>query len=401
MINISLIKNRKAHLVLLILLTLLAASFYAYANRNRPAVNRPDLTTEVQKIAPPKPIAVESRILIVGDIFWGRNNQRLSEQSSLGIAYSFSKLSTFNKANYDAWVGNLECPVTDTEISFTRQSQDLIFNCQPKYLPEASKWFEVVSLANNHTDNVNGISGLEETRRHLDEYGIQYFGSFDPSVKQDQCEVIALPARVLYDNGSEQSVSLPIAFCGYQYVYGQPKANDFDKLKQFATYLPAISVPHMGAEYVASADEIKTTSYRRMVDNGADLVVGGHPHWVQNAEVYKGKLIMYSLGNFLFDQAWSTEVKKGLTLDMLIHIKYDANIASWIDIGPECVKFQDDCLARAVDEQLTKPKAQFVYNIIASQYDNGQTFKATQEVQAQMESRTNWGVNSLKLNPHD
>ena len=51
-----------------------------------------------------------------------------------------------------------------------------------------------------------------------------------------------------------------------------------------------------------------------MIDAGADLIVGHHPHVVQDVELYQGRLIVYSLGNFLFDQYFSPEVQTGLAI---------------------------------------------------------------------------------------
>jgi poly-gamma-glutamate synthesis protein (capsule biosynthesis protein) len=53
-----------------------------------------------------------------------------------------------------------------------------------------------------------------------------------------------------------------------------------------------------------------------MVENGADLIIGHHPHWVQNSEMVGDTLVYYSLGNFIFDQMWSEETKKGLVVKM-------------------------------------------------------------------------------------
>jgi poly-gamma-glutamate synthesis protein (capsule biosynthesis protein) len=53
-----------------------------------------------------------------------------------------------------------------------------------------------------------------------------------------------------------------------------------------------------------------------MIDAGADIVIGNHPHYVQAMEVYKGKPIWYALGNFVFDQTWSEQTEEGLTLEL-------------------------------------------------------------------------------------
>jgi poly-gamma-glutamate capsule biosynthesis protein CapA/YwtB (metallophosphatase superfamily) len=54
------------------------------------------------------------------------------------------------------------------------------------------------------------------------------------------------------------------------------------------------------------------------IDNGADVVVGMHPHVVQETETYKNKFIAYSLGNFLFDQYFSPEVQKGGAVEVIL-----------------------------------------------------------------------------------
>ena len=71
---------------------------------------------------------------------------------------------------------------------------------------------------------------------------------------------------------------------------------------------------HWGTEYTHLANNDQRTVAHRAVDAGADLILGTHPHWVQGVEWYNGKLITYSLGNFVFDQEWSTETKQGTIL---------------------------------------------------------------------------------------
>jgi poly-gamma-glutamate synthesis protein (capsule biosynthesis protein) len=55
-----------------------------------------------------------------------------------------------------------------------------------------------------------------------------------------------------------------------------------------------------------------------LIDQGADAVVGGHPHWMQSVESYRGRPIAYSLGNFVFDQDWSSETKLGLAIGLIL-----------------------------------------------------------------------------------
>lgn len=71
---------------------------------------------------------------------------------------------------------------------------------------------------------------------------------------------------------------------------------------------------HGGLEYSRKPTELQTDFARRAIDQGADMVIGAHPHWTQGIETYRGKYIFYSLGNFVFDQEFSPETKTGLAI---------------------------------------------------------------------------------------
>ncbi len=66
---------------------------------------------------------------------------------------------------------------------------------------------------------------------------------------------------------------------------------------------------HGGQEYTLTPTNLQTDFARTAIDNGADIVIGAHPHWIQATERYKNKYIFYSLGNFVFDQEFSEETK--------------------------------------------------------------------------------------------
>jgi len=258
----------------------------------------------------PQPLYLTSRLLIGGDVFWGRRIQTASLADPSRYTFPFSGLSTLGRANYDNWIANLECPSTDTTVPLYDQENYLRFNCQTEFLDEFAKWFNVVSLANNHTDNVSAQSGLDETRGHLEEHGIQYFGHYDNAVSEDLCEVIEAEARIVYDNGAVEPTSMPLVLCGYHGVFKVPLDSEITVISDYAAMLPTIVVPHMGAEYRPASDTLRENIYRSMVDYGADLIAGGHPHWVQNTEAYQGKLITYSMGNLIFDQKFNADVTR-------------------------------------------------------------------------------------------
>ena len=342
--------------------------------------------------APAKPISVKANTLFMGDVFWGRYINDWSMASSLKTNYPFSRLNEFNKDSYNAWIANLECP---TVAGFTQTSiqedTTLSFNCSPDYLPEAAKWFNIVSLANNHTDN-RGAAGFTETKQQLDKNGIQYFGHYDPVVTEDSCEVVALPVTVSYDDKTTKDQKLPIALCGYNGVFKIPPAASIDEIKKYSELMPVIVMPHMGAEYKAGPDSIRTTTYRAMIDAGADMVIGNHPHWVQSTEAYKGKLIVYSMGNFIFDQQANKEVTRSAMINVVMNTtnaKTD-QLASWLELGDACAAFKDDCLAKARSGDLAKLPMEIKYGVVGSSNANKQTKPATEAETAEILTRLNW-----------
>lgn len=345
---------------------------------------------------------VTSRVMFTGDVFWGRSIYKASQASTLGTAYPFSGLSGFNRQAYNAWIGNLECPTVPGVHPTDHQEMDLLqFNCDPSYLPELAKWFTVVSSANNHTDNQGGMAGLTATRDQLSKAGLQYFGSFDPTVLKDVCEVIALPVTVKLSDNTTQSGALPLAMCGYHGVFQVPPASSLAVMEDYSRYMPVIAMPHMGVEYQPQNDELRQNLYRQMIDDGADAVLGNHPHWVQNSEAYKGKLIVYSMGNFMFDQYRDSELTRSAVINLTLSgDKLDpAQLAAWLKLGATCGGFQDNCLAEAQAQQLPKLDLKLTFGITGTDSSTRLTKPAGSSVMAGIASRLDWNQTAAQLVP--
>jgi poly-gamma-glutamate synthesis protein (capsule biosynthesis protein) len=306
--------------------------------------------------APPTPIAsqktvaapqtdIQSRIMVVGDVFWARSVQTKAQKSGRGYEYVTQGLSATDRTAYDAWIANFECPITTRDIPYQQQVDYLRFNCRPEYLPELAKWFSAVTLANNHMDNNGGQQGLNETRQNLEHSGIQYTGTYDMNQTDDICEVVGLPARI---NNAKDQVVIPVALCGYMYVVDvTPSDEQLAVMQSYAKVMPVIAMPHMGIEYRATAEPAKQAAYRRMIDNGADVVIGAHPHVIQNSEVYKGRLIAYSVGNFLFDQqSLGRETSLGLGVIIDLTISGGQAARQYQSVGSNCVAYKDSCLQK-------------------------------------------------------
>ncbi|HSS67216.1 MAG TPA: CapA family protein, partial [Nocardioidaceae bacterium] len=75
-------------------------------------------------------------------------------------------------------------------------------------------------------------------------------------------------------------------------------------------------VPHWGDQYNHRAVPDQRKVARALVDAGADLVVGSHPHWVQGMASRARSVVAYSLGNFVFDMDWQQQTMEGVSLDV-------------------------------------------------------------------------------------
>lgn len=166
-----------------------------------------------------------------------------------------------------------------------------------------SAGINVVSLANNHAMDY-GFSAVRETKALLDEYKIGYFG-VGSDLEQARRAYIA------------EIKGFKVAFLGYgiahsaDYYAGEGKPGiapvktneiikDIKALKGKVDYI--IVSLHWGEEYTHYPGKGQKRIAHRIIDSGADIILGHHPHVLQGIELYKDKLIVYSLGNLLFDQ---------------------------------------------------------------------------------------------------
>lgn len=354
--------------------------------------------TKHEKIQP-KIQSFSSKLLFTGNIYLSRYINDWAMASPLKYAYPFSRLNELERDNYNTWIGGLECPMkANYQQTSAQEDATLSFNCSPNYLPELSKWFNVVTLANNHTDN-QGEEGFQETKKHLSEAGIQYFGYYDPRVVDNVCEVISIDADINYDDGTKKTGKLPVAMCGWVGVFRIPPPESIQIMQKYSPYMPVIAMPHMGKEYVATPDELKTNVYRSMIDNGADMVLGDHPHWVQTTESYKGHLIVYSMGNFMFDQQYNAEVTRSAAIKVVIDGDTNDNllVEKWLEIGKNCETFKDDCLSKIIDLKLSKLKLKYSFDVIGTDNSEKITHLASDSTKKAILQRLNWNDTMTKL----
>jgi poly-gamma-glutamate capsule biosynthesis protein CapA/YwtB (metallophosphatase superfamily) len=236
------------------------------------------------------------KMIVTGDVIPARsvNYNMVTKSNPL---WPYEKVApTILSKHADVTLINLEAPLIKDSIATT---EGMIFSGSPKNV-KGLKYIDVsiASLANNHSGNY-GIEGVTETVNLLNAENIDVIGIGKQLIRNIK--------------------GVRVAFLSYNDIGVQPGISnvnenlivkDIAQVKQKADII--IVMMHWGTEYQSQPDQRQIYLAHFLIDNGTDLVVGNHPHWIQTVESYKGKVIMYAHGNFIFDQMWSMETRTGV-----------------------------------------------------------------------------------------
>ncbi|MFA6042956.1 MAG: CapA family protein [Patescibacteria group bacterium] len=247
-------------------------------------------------------------LVFSGDVMLGRSvRDQINRRGGGNGAWVTANLAkVFRQADL-AFV-NLESPF----LAGSASSQEMIFRADPKHVTALTgAGIDVVSFANNHSRN-QGSAGIQATVDLLQKNRILVAGAGSTS-------------KVAYAPRFFQAGAVPVAVLAYTYgervlttnIQKTTIANvdiwlmQAEVKKVRATGRFVVVSLHAGNEYTVVPNSLQKTFAHAAVDAGADLVIGHHPHWVQPVEKYKGKHILYSLGNLVFDQTWSKNTQEG------------------------------------------------------------------------------------------
>lgn len=180
----------------------------------------------------------------------------------------------------DVITANLEGPITDTA---TCQKKPISFRFQT-----STAWLlrstgiDAVSIANNHSNDCLA-EGLTDTRDYLTKAGIGYFGNEYEYTKTVGTKKITF-----------------VGFNAFQQTDATALQDHIREIRASSDYV--VVNMHWGVEYADHPNSEQRELAHKLIDAGADIIIGHHPHVVQPIEIYKNGFIAYSLGNFLFDQ---------------------------------------------------------------------------------------------------
>lgn len=236
------------------------------------------------------------RLIFAGDVM-------LDDGPGRTIARGGDPLAPFAAILRDAdfSIANLECPVATGGAELP--TKVITFRAHPRVLKVLKGRFDAVAVSNNHAGDY-GKAAFLETLEHLKTAGIRSFGGGRDLAAAHAplwIEKKGLRIAVLgYDEFKPRSFEAGPDWPGIAWSEDEEVIADIRAARAAGADL-VIPFMHWGWENEPEPGERQKQFARRMIDAGADAVVGGHPHIVQGAEIYRGRPIVYSLGNFVFD----------------------------------------------------------------------------------------------------
>jgi poly-gamma-glutamate capsule biosynthesis protein CapA/YwtB (metallophosphatase superfamily) len=267
-------------------------------------------------------------ILAVGDVMVGGSMAPWVNDS--GPDYPFANTNSLIR-QADIAICNLEAPYGTKGKPFKKKFTFLV---PPRFASGVKQaGFDVVAMANNHMMDY-GPETLKATLALLDSSGLAHSGA---GMNLADARKPAIVER----NG------IKVAFLSYSRVHPlqfwatarkagtapaieKYVAQDIQKARQMAD-LVVVSF-HWGAELMETPKKYQKDLAHMCIDSGADMVLGHHPHILQGLEIYKGKLIAYSLGNFAFGSR-----SRKCTESVILKTEFDSTGLRRIELVPLCV----------------------------------------------------------------
>ncbi|MFA6593626.1 MAG: CapA family protein [Candidatus Buchananbacteria bacterium] len=297
---------------------------------------------------PETPAITATTLIFGGDVMLSRNvGQKMAKYQDW--SWPFANIAGL-LADADLAIINLESPFT-IGGSHLVKTGSFSFNADPQALEGLTQaGIDVVALANNHVLN-QGKKGIADTQKLLTANGIAFAGAGlnetqarQPAIKEVNGLKFGFLSYAYPDDYSVAGTST----AGLAGMDIKKMASDVNRLKTEVNIV--VILMHAGIEYTNKPNGQQIAFAHAAVDAGADMVIGHHPHWVQTAEIYNGKPILYSLGNLIFDQMWSLQTQQGALAEVTLT---DKQINSIRIIPIKIIDYGQATLATGTDKELT------------------------------------------------
>lgn len=257
--------------------------------------------TQQETAAESQPPQQEITLLFAGDVYFSNYVLNAYDQAG-GIQGVLDDGIRQEISQADIFMVNQEFPFT--ERGTAAEDKQFTFRLPPHRVSILQEMeADIVTLANNHILDF-GTEGLLDSCQTLEEAGIAYVGGGENLDRARELKTLEAggktigflgTSRVYMDASWAAGPSHPGVFSTYDPAQALESIRE---AKNQCDYL--VVYVHWGVERETKPKEYQRTMGRQYIDAGADLVVGSHPHVLQNVEYYNGKPIVYSLGNFVF-----------------------------------------------------------------------------------------------------
>jgi poly-gamma-glutamate synthesis protein (capsule biosynthesis protein) len=239
-----------------------------------------------------------ARVTLVGDVMLAASEGTGRFMAAGGDPFehirSILMSADLRVANFESSAGSQGQPDPQKPYSF---------RTAPAAVSKFAEVFNVAGLANNHAGDF-GRSDFLETIATLKKAGVTPFGGGGNPTEAHRAATFTVQgvkiALLGYLDFFPRWFAAAPGMPGVAWLDQDQVALDINKAKADGADV-VIVVPHWGIEHEPVANDRQRKMAKAMIDAGADAIVGGHPHVVQDSEIYKDKPIIYSLGNFVFD----------------------------------------------------------------------------------------------------
>ena len=274
------------------------------------------------------------------------------------LAEGFDPFTHLDRKEGDFWIGNFEGAAA--EVSNKKGTAAQQFRVEPDYLKHLHH-FDVYGLSNNHAMQ-HGEDAYAQTVKALEEQGAKCFG-----MKDRRSVVIEHQGKAISLTGFSQRIDSWKEEPSY---WHNPEYYEIEKeLKGPPEYAFKIVYVHWGNEFVNYPSSAQKKFAHWLIDEGFDMVVGMHPHILQGYEVYKGKYVFYSVGNFVFDMAWEPT-----HYGALVNVDFSGGD---VKVGTEYVKIGDDFAPTVVAGKEVPEQYRFErLNELLSKEENSEEYHA-------------------------
>lgn len=278
--KIYLREMKKYYLLLCVLLVVFFSfNFFIYTRTYNITFEKISL---LKKEKPKETISV----LNFGDVMFDRGVRNIMENRGRD-PFEYIKKDLELIKSFDIVIANLEGPIVEMDRKLCQQKNYNFQFASTTTRILKSVGINIVNLANNHTYDCLRF-GYESTKKYLTEAGIDYTG--DRELEKSFVIKVIRGKRIAFVGMDETTPLIPVSDF-YSLVKQLKSENDY-----------VVVNIHWGTEYSLLETDTQRYIAHNLIDNGADVIFGHHPHVIESIEVYKGKVIFYSLGNFVFDQ---------------------------------------------------------------------------------------------------